>query len=166
MTERDLSEEFTGYFVGADADRSDESFEAGYAHLQEQIDCALPAEYHDFVRRYGLYGFERKMIFPIPDEKKDVVQVFLGFTRKNFAAYDINRVVGTIGQRLPPGVLPFAVDPYGNYLCYKIKGGAIYFWDHEIMGDTPRQKDMTRLSDSLAQWLKTLEVGADEDDDE
>lgn len=27
--------------------------------------------------------------------------------------------------------LPFAIDPFGNYICYSLKDGTIAFWDHE-----------------------------------
>lgn len=28
-------------------------------------------------------------------------------------------------------VIPFAIDPFGNYFCYRIKDGIIVYWNHE-----------------------------------
>lgn len=28
-------------------------------------------------------------------------------------------------------ILPFAIDPFGNYICYLLKENEVAFWDHE-----------------------------------
>ena len=37
-------------------------------------------------------------------------------------------------------LLPFGIDPFGNYICYSIKNGQILFWDHET-GETKEIKN-------------------------
>lgn len=28
-------------------------------------------------------------------------------------------------------LIPFGIDPFGNYICYSVKNGKVVFWDHE-----------------------------------
>lgn len=37
-------------------------------------------------------------------------------------------------------LLPFGIDPFGNYICYSVKNGQILFWDHET-GETKEIKN-------------------------
>lgn len=46
-------------------------------------------------------------------------------------------------------LLPFAIDPFGNYICYSLKENSIKFWDHET------DKSIF-ISDSLADFLNSL----------
>lgn len=49
-------------------------------------------------------------------------------------------------------LIPFAIDPFGNYICYSLKNGAIVFWDHENEGDdgvSSTGKNLTAFLENL-----------------
>lgn len=49
-------------------------------------------------------------------------------------------------------LLPFAIDPFGNYICYSLKEHIIVFWDHEKeMND-----GVSSTGKSLSEFLKAL----------
>jgi hypothetical protein len=52
----------------------------------------------------------------------------------NADADQLDRVYDSIGDVLPPGILPFAQDWGGNFYCVVLSGpsaGAVVYWDHE-----------------------------------
>lgn len=46
-------------------------------------------------------------------------------------------------------IIPFGIDPFGNYICYNGKDGSIVFFDHE-------EDSITKISDSLEDFLNLL----------
>lgn len=46
-------------------------------------------------------------------------------------------------------LLPFGIDPFGNYICYSLSNNSIVFWDHET-------DDIIIVSDSLSSFLDSL----------
>lgn len=47
---------------------------------------------------------------------------------------NVLEVHNRLKERLPDNVIPFADDPFGNYLCFDYRAGSepsIVFWDHE-----------------------------------
>ena len=46
-------------------------------------------------------------------------------------------------------ILPFGIDPFGNYICYNVNNGEIVFFDHE-------EDSMTVISSSLKNFINTL----------
>ena len=46
-------------------------------------------------------------------------------------------------------IIPFGIDPFGNYICYNTKDQSIMFFDHE-------EDSMTVISGSLKDFLEML----------
>lgn len=46
-------------------------------------------------------------------------------------------------------LMPFAIDPFGNYICMDIKNNEIVFWDHETDDVYGTGKNITKFFDSL-----------------
>lgn len=46
-------------------------------------------------------------------------------------------------------LLPFAVDPFGNFICYALDKNEIVFWDHET-------EDVTSTGKNLKQFIENL----------
>ncbi|MCR5202600.1 MAG: SMI1/KNR4 family protein [Lachnospiraceae bacterium] len=46
-------------------------------------------------------------------------------------------------------ILPFAIDPSGNYFCYALKDGKIMFWNHEL-------DDLIKTEYTLNSFLEAL----------
>ncbi|WP_207953340.1 SMI1/KNR4 family protein [Paenibacillus agricola] len=55
---------------------------------------------------------------------------------------NVIEVWGWISDRLAPGLVPFADDAFGNYLCFDFRDGAseepkVLFWDHDKAAMAP-----------------------------
>ena len=46
-------------------------------------------------------------------------------------------------------ILPFAVDPFGNYICYNLNDGTIVFFDHE-------ENSISIIATSLKDFMSML----------
>ena len=46
-------------------------------------------------------------------------------------------------------IIPFGIDPFGNYICYNVDNGAIVFFDHE-------ENLMISIADSLKDFINML----------
>ncbi len=46
-------------------------------------------------------------------------------------------------------ILPFAVDPFGNYICYNVNDGTIVFFDHE-------ENSISIIATSLKDFMSML----------
>lgn len=46
-------------------------------------------------------------------------------------------------------IIPFGIDPFGNYICYRTKDKSILFFDHE-------EDTMTVISETLKDFLEML----------
>lgn len=46
-------------------------------------------------------------------------------------------------------IVPFGIDPFGNYICYNTSNGKIVFYDHE-------EDTMIDVADSLEDYLDSL----------
>lgn len=48
-----------------------------------------------------------------------------------------------------PNIVPFGIDPFGNYICYNTDNGSIVFFDHE-------ENTLTEVATTLNDFLKQL----------
>lgn len=46
-------------------------------------------------------------------------------------------------------IVPFGIDPFGNYICYNVKDSTIIFFDHE-------EDSLTVIANSLREFLEML----------
>ena len=46
-------------------------------------------------------------------------------------------------------LLPFAIDPFGNYICYSLNDRTIVFWDHETNNVTSTEKNLRQFLEEL-----------------
>lgn len=46
-------------------------------------------------------------------------------------------------------LLPFGIDPFGNYICYSLKDNKIVFWDHETSRVDSTGKTLSEFIETL-----------------
>lgn len=46
-------------------------------------------------------------------------------------------------------LIPFAIDPFGNYICYALDKNEVVFWDHETEDVTPTGKNLKQFIENL-----------------
>ncbi len=101
----------------------------GVKFPRSYINCA--SQYHGGSPNLNLFDF------------KGHEEVIFG-SLLSFNEEDTNNIVSVyndIKQVLPRGTVPFAADPFGNYICFtyqdKVEEPVITFWDHEAALMTP-----------------------------
>lgn len=111
-------------------------------------------------------GKERGISFP-EDLKKLIISANAATPAKyNFMAGNVEKVFGAVlsfnrdevdtdsvftalSVITDKNLMPFGIDPFGNYICYSLNDRKIVFWDHETDG-------IIAVSDSLASFLDSL----------
>lgn len=124
-----------------------------------KIDVANPNVFSDLEKKYGIV---------IPEELRALIRTANAATpsKYNFMLGATERVVGAIlsfneGETDTDTVytalsamedktlVPFAIDPFGNYICYANKDNKVVFWDHETSAVTSTEKGLSAFLDSL-----------------
>lgn len=124
-----------------------------------KIDLANPEVFAEIEK-------ERKISFP--DELKKLIteanaatpakyNFMTGNVEKAFGAVlsfnrnesDTDSVFVALSAINDTNLLPFGIDPFGNYICYSLSDCKVVFWDHETDG-------VTVVSDSLSAFLESL----------
>lgn len=111
---------------------------------------------------------EKERGISIPKELKTFIMKTNAATpsKYNFVAGGVERVLGAIlsfnkGESDTDSaftafrvikekeLIPFGIDPFGNYICYSLKDSKIVFWDHET-------DNVTTIADNLTVFLDSL----------
>ena len=113
-------------------------------------------------------GLEKEYNIKFPDElKKFIIEnnaatpskynFMLGTTEKVLGAVlsfnrgetDTDTVFGAFDVIEDKTLIPFAIDPFGNYICYSLRDDKIVFWNHETNGINTTGKSLQEFLDSL-----------------
>jgi cell wall assembly regulator SMI1 len=107
--------------------------------IEERLGVSFPPDYRACVKQCD-GGWPKPRYFDYPDPSLGPVESCIG----RFLSLDENRegnilaVVGWLSEQLPPGVVPIANDPGGDYVCFDYRSGAtptVVYWMHEESGD-------------------------------
>ncbi len=106
--------------------------EGAVERLATALGVALPPEYAATVQQYD-GGRPQPRVFDFPGQRGAVMQRLLSVGAAEESG-GVLRVMRNLGDRLPAGYIPFAEDPFGNFLCFRYPATgnvAVHFWDHE-----------------------------------
>jgi len=62
---------------------------------------------------------------------------------------DTDSVFSALSVIEDKNLIPFGIDPFGNYLCYSLKDNTIVFWDHETGKPASTGFSLTDFVESL-----------------
>lgn len=62
---------------------------------------------------------------------------------------DVDSVFTALSVIKDPDLIPFGIDPFGNYICYSVKGNDVVFWDHETDSVESTGKTLSEFIDAL-----------------
>lgn len=62
---------------------------------------------------------------------------------------DTDSIFSALNAVEDKSLVPFAIDPFGNYVCYSLPDGRIVFWDHETDGITSTGLDLQEFLENL-----------------
>lgn len=85
------------------------------SNIENTLGIKLPKDYIDCVILNNA-GYPDKNIFDIYEEKGKVFEYLLGISKDD--EDNILDVYSTCKNFLPKGIIPFARDGFGNYICF------------------------------------------------
>lgn len=124
-----------------------------------KIDVANPNVFSDIEKKYGIVISEELRVFILTTNAAtpSKYNFMLGATERVLGAIlsfnegetDTDTVYAALSVIEDKSLVPFAIDPFGNYLCYSNKDNKVVFWDHETSRISSTQKGLSEFIDSL-----------------
>jgi len=75
-----------------------------------------------------------------------VLGAILSFNKGEPDTDTVFTALKTVNDR---NLLPFAIDPFGNYICYDVNKSIVVFWNHETNEISSTGKDLGQFLESL-----------------
>ena len=132
-------------------------------NVENYFDVKFPADYIECVLENN-GGYPSHRIF-FANGREEGINSFLCVVD---GEYGIIKTAQCISDRLESGIIPFAGDCGGNYVCFDYRDNAsspnIVFWEHEkaFLG---KNDAVVKISDSFTQFMDSLQVFEDDEDE-
>lgn len=97
-----------------------------FTEIEKDRGIVIPSNIRDFICKTNA-ATPSKYNFLIGSTEK-VLGAILSFNRDEKDTDTVFTALSVVENR---DLLPFAIDPFGNYICYDVKKGVVVFWDHE-----------------------------------
>jgi len=120
--------------------------------VEASLGVSLPEDYLKCVKRHN-GGRPQPCAFDAPGRKSAVFQHLLRIDPD--AENGVTATLDALKDHIPAGYVPFAADPFGNYLCFEYPASGepqIVFWDHESEGSD----SLLPVSPSFSTFLDSL----------
>lgn len=124
-----------------------------------KIDVANQDVFPEIEKKYGITISEelRALILTANAATPSKFNFLLGTTEKVLGAIlsfnkgetDTDTVFSALSAIEDRSLVPFAIDPFGNYICYSNNDNKVVFWDHETSGISSTEKDLSAFLESL-----------------
>lgn len=164
-----------GDFVVGREDDSSIDHAASIEAIEEKIGKRLPADYAEFLVKYGgCYLESRKTTDDVEydvcyrpiekdpwmgeEDETQLLECFYGLSRDN----SVLSMIDTYSDRFPPEIIPIAASPGGNEICLDLDNGCVLFWDHELRNP---DEDFYLIANSFEEFILRLEEERIEDDE-
>lgn len=113
-----------------------------FSEIKKERGIAIPSNVQDLIRKANA-ATPSKYNYLVGTTEK-VLGSILSFNRDEADTDTVFTALSVIKDR---DLFPFAIDPFGNYICYDIKKAVVVFWNHETDEVSSTNKD---LEDFLA----------------
>lgn len=97
-----------------------------FTEIEKERGIQIPNELKEFIKDTNA-ATPSKYNFMLDNVEK-VFGAVLSFNQNET---DIDSVFIALNAIEDKKLMPFAIDPFGNYICYDLESRAIIFWDHE-----------------------------------
>lgn len=97
-----------------------------FTEIEKERDVKIPDELKDFIKETNA-ATPSKYNFMLGNVEK----IFGGVLSFNRNEPDTDSVFIALMAVEDKKLMPFGIDPFGNYICYHLDSKAIIFWDHE-----------------------------------
>ena len=124
-----------------------------------KIDVVNQNVFSEIEKNYGITISEelRALILMANAATPSKYNFMLGTTEKvvgailsfNKGETDTDTVYSALSAIEDRSLVPFAIDPFGNYICYSNNDDEVVFWDHETSWVSPTGKGLSAFLNSL-----------------
>lgn len=115
-----------------------------FAEIEQERNITFPNELKEFITQANAATPE-KYNFMVGNTEKAFGAV-LSFNRNE---PDTDSAFTALAVIPDTNLIPFGIDPFGNYICYSLCDQKIVFWDHET-------NEILAVSSSLSSFLASL----------
>ena len=110
--------------------------------VEQEKGISIPYELTNIIREYNAASPEKYHYMLKTDEK-----IFGGFL--SFNKDDDDNVFSALKCVRDKNLLPFGIDPFGNYICFDLIKNIVVFWDHETGESVSTEKNLKNFLDEL-----------------
>jgi hypothetical protein len=131
--------------------------EHSISEMEEMIGAKFPEDYVACVKQYNR-AYPSIKVFRTAGGIERVFSNLLGFNKDDGASIFVTYDLFLTYHEKHKEWLPFAEDPFGNYICFDMSTDpwAVVFWDHETDA-------VDGVADSFTEFLGMLYPGEDDD---
>ena len=100
--------------------------------IQKELCISFPNDFLELVKKSN-GGYPSAKYFDLPSRKDAVLNKLLSVSEGGDDP-SLMETYKNVCKRLPPKIIPFASDPFGNLICfdYRESPPSVCFWEHEI----------------------------------
>ena len=97
-----------------------------FSEIEKERNIEIPVELKEFISRTNS-GTPSQYNFMLGNIEK-VFGAVLSYNKNEAGVDSVFTALKVVKNK---DLLPFGIDPFGNYICYSAKDHLIVFWDHE-----------------------------------
>lgn len=118
--------------------------DAVFDEIAKQRKVIIPNEFIEFIKETNA-ATPSKYNFMLGNTEK-VLGAILSFNKDDT---DVDSVYSALDCIKKSNIIPFGIDPFGNYICYDLELNKVVFWDHETDDVISTEKDITSFINEL-----------------
>ena len=115
-----------------------------FAEIEEKRNISFPTELRDFILETNA-ATPSSYHFMVGNNER-VLGAILSF---NYNESDTDTVFTAFSTIEDSNLIPFGIDPFGNYICYSLKDKTVVFWNHETNEVNSTDKTLNVFLDAL-----------------
>ncbi len=115
-----------------------------FEEIGNERSISFPTELRDFILKTNA-ATPSKYNFMVGNNER-VLGSILSFNRNESDTDSVFTALSAIDDN---NLMPFGIDPFGNYICYSLKENVVVFWDHETGNVTSTGVSLTDFVESL-----------------
>lgn len=97
-----------------------------FSEIEKERNIEIPVELKEFINKTNS-GTPSRYNFMLGNIEK-VFGAVLSYNKNEEGVDSVFTALEVVKNK---DLLPFGIDPFGNYICYSLKEHVIVFWDHE-----------------------------------